>query len=285
MAPPTPCVSCAFAARRCGTVSRRAAFRCPRCLLVFCVPEPAERASAESAGRLSSETEPSYTAGLLTQAARWQERATVLAHRRGQALLDRIGHGTRLLEVGAGTGVFQAGFERAGFSYTGIDVDKRVVEAGLELDRHLQTIDFVDLRASEPFDVVAASQVFEHFASPWAFLDQAFDLLRPGGILHIDIPNHRSLAGAPSRLTPLGRSARLGGLEPPHHLMAYDEQALRHVLRSWEAIEVFRVTATDPVWGQAGAISPIARLYGRTSQLLRAEGTLVALARKPVSTS
>jgi SAM-dependent methyltransferase len=69
------------------------------------------------------------------------------------------------------------------------------------------------------------SHVIEHVHDPVATLGAVFSLLRPGGFLYVDTPNIDAL-GHES----YGRYWR--GLEPPRHLVLFNRNSLRDLLRA-----------------------------------------------------
>jgi SAM-dependent methyltransferase len=208
-------------------------------------------------------------------------RSFSIARNRAREYIRRLGGGGILLEVGAGVGVLSRGLAESGFKYLGIDVDTRVVAEANRRGNNVELADFLDFDPTQRFDAVVASQVFEHFLQPVDFTEKANQLLKPGGLLHIDIPNHYCLAGMASRYYVFPRSRRRGAIEPPHHLMGYSEGSLRLALSKMTQVEIFRSTASDRTWGQAGRIGHTARAYGAISRLVGREGILVAIARKP----
>jgi len=114
---------------------------------------------------------------------------------RYEALLDAIGSFERqgdLLEVGCAGGYFLKLARERGWRTRGIEI----TEAGTRhardvLDLEVERWSFPDpgLRAG-PFDVVYMGHVLEHLASPSAGLERARALLRPGGLLAVEVPTY-----------------------------------------------------------------------------------------------
>lgn len=102
----------------------------------------------------------------------------------------------RLLEIGAGYGVFAYTAEQAGFSVQAIEMDERCCQ-------FLAEVVGVDvLKSDDPaqeilglgqFDVVVLWQVIEHLFNPWLVLDRIAEHIVPGGILALSAPNPNSL--------------------------------------------------------------------------------------------
>ncbi|TFH42832.1 MAG: class I SAM-dependent methyltransferase [Lysobacterales bacterium] len=110
--------------------------------------------------------------------------------------VERIAPGRRLLDVGAGTGIFLAEAHRSGkWALTGLEPHS---EAARYIREHLQ-IPVIEKRfdqaeiAPGSFDVITMWNVLEHFDHPIAELRKAYRLLANGGLLVCSIPNLNSL--------------------------------------------------------------------------------------------
>jgi len=101
-----------------------------------------------------------------------------------------LGAGTRLLEVGIGTGWFLVLCARNGLECVGLDISpeligfvrKRAEQNGVSLDLRLGNIEETAL-GREAFDVVIAESVFEHVEDWRRALANVAASLRPGGVL------------------------------------------------------------------------------------------------------
>jgi SAM-dependent methyltransferase len=96
----------------------------------------------------------------------------------------------RVLDVGAGLGVFPYVVKQAGWDCTAIDPDERAV-------RHLRDRvgvkavcgDFMQLRELGRFDLVTFNKVLEHVEHPIVMLQRASSVLAPGGAVYIELPD------------------------------------------------------------------------------------------------
>ena len=106
----------------------------------------------------------------------------------------------RLLDVGAGLGVFPAAMTEAGWEVVALEKDHRVVEhlravAGVEaLAEDLLQLDPMTLA---PFDAVTFNKVLEHVEDPLPLLQSAGRLTSPDGFVYVEVPDvAASTAGA-----------------------------------------------------------------------------------------
>ena len=100
--------------------------------------------------------------------------------------------GKRLLDVGAGLGVFPAVMREMGWSVTAIEPDERSVsiireKAGVEaLSKSLFDINQEDLGL---FDLITFNKVLEHVEDPPVFLTKAAQLVAADGFIYVELPD------------------------------------------------------------------------------------------------
>lgn len=150
---------------------------------------------------------------------------------RGRLFARAIGVGRDVLDIGCRDGTVAKSF-LAGNRVTGVDVDRealaRAEAAGI-------TAVWADLGDRLPlpdasFDAVVAGEVLEHLSDPQLVVDEAFRVLRPGGVLVGTVPNAfrlknrlRFLAGRPAELDPT-------------HLQQFSATRLAAMLASFEDV-------------------------------------------------
>ncbi len=157
--------------------------------------------------------------------------ALATAHENGGQNGDR-----RLLDVGAGTGLFMHLAREQGWRIKGLDLcelsrDKALAEFGVE-------VDVGDFRSApyqpESFDCITMLDVLEHSLDPAAFLARALELLKPSGLLYVAVPNQRSLlANLVDRWIWLGLPARRWFLERLYvspHIFYFHPRLLKRAL-------------------------------------------------------
>ncbi|HYJ82211.1 MAG TPA: class I SAM-dependent methyltransferase [Allosphingosinicella sp.] len=197
------------------------------------------------------------------------------------------------LEIGPGNGVLADLLEARGCTWLGVEYDEAMAAAMRAEGKPVVRADFsgVDpqslmdeaVRANGGFDMVSFSQVLEHVLRADLFLANAFAALRPGGLLHVDVPNDSGLTAKLRRANP--RSSGYGEVVPPHHMIAYSPAALRSALEGagFEIVELFGCRYDHPVFGLPHALmneSAKLKLVWALSGLVGGGGNLVALARK-----
>src|SRR5258708_496705 len=132
--------------------------------------------------KASSRYEPS-------ESVRWSD-----VYDRNWILLDWVGNGKRVLEVGCSTGFMSRLMVERNCIVTGIEVD---AEAADEARRYCEDVHVLDLNTCDwignihkkAFDVVLLGDVLEHLSDPARVLLQMADLLTGDGSLVISLPN------------------------------------------------------------------------------------------------
>lgn len=254
---------------------------CRGCGLTYCDPLPT--LAADSSGEVSILTEQSYTERLVSSAEARRPAYARLARRRYEFFSGALHQPRfRMLEIGCGVAGLAEELVRLGVDYHGIDLDPRVCEVALRRGAGtVQNVDLLRYSTEQRFDVITFSQVLEHITDPRAFLHKVSSLLAPEGLVHLDVPNHFSLSGLLHMV--LRRPAtRFGGIDYPHHALAYSSAALRRVLEPCFDMEVLSVNPDHPLWGQVDGdrMSFGLRQFFRAADRLGRRSLLVAYGRK-----
>ena len=108
----------------------------------------------------------------------------------------------RLLDVGAGLGVFPAAMREAGWDAIALEPDARTVD-------HLRTVakvealmdDFLKLNPAQVgrFDAISFNKVLEHVEDPVTLLQAASGFLTPHGFVYVEVPDIAAAADGPGR--------------------------------------------------------------------------------------
>lgn len=104
--------------------------------------------------------------------------------------LDRADRG-RLLDIGCGAGFFLAAFGRRfpGWKLSGLDMGDRYRAAVLGLPGMEAYYAGDPARAAGPYDLITLNHTLEHIPGPAAYLNMVRGLLRPGGLLLVNVPD------------------------------------------------------------------------------------------------
>ena len=95
-----------------------------------------------------------------------------------------------LLDIGCGTGYFAGSMKEAGWQVTGIEVDKKAREfAAQRFKLKVLSPDQITFIPSKSIDCITLWHVLEHFHDPLRYLSQISNLLKPGGVCIVALPN------------------------------------------------------------------------------------------------
>ena len=209
------------------------------------------------------------------------------------AKIERIVPGKgRLLDFACAAGYFFEQAGKRGWDAHGCDVGvwagRAAAVRGLK-NMHVGELDSLGF-PDESFDVVYAAQVFEHLLNPMQDLTALLRVLKPGGLLYIDVPNYRTLP------IMLGRDDFMLN-EPPQHINYFTPATLRKLLQDaglksikigsggglkWENL-IGRPISSDiaDAYGLTGESSPVNNA-GKSSLLSRVKSTAIGVAKSVV---
>ena len=198
-----------YALERCG------------CGLVFVNPQPPPAAVAD----IYTDRDADYLTEFYARSA---TPAVLDGYHAALERLERLlpGRG-RLLDFGCAAGYFTETAARRGWDAVGVDLGKWTKDAAARRGFHGIRVGPLEGMGFAPgtFDIVNASQVFEHLSAPRQMLAELAALLRPGGLLAVDVPNYHTLSIL------LGRDD-FASNTPPQHLNYFTPRTLRALLRS-----------------------------------------------------
>jgi SAM-dependent methyltransferase len=129
-----------------------------------------------------------------------------------------------LLDFACGAGFFLELAQQRGWEGHGTEVGewaKQLADARGVKNLHIGQLQELGFE-NNYFDVVHAAQVFEHLPTPKYELQEIRRILKPGGLLYIDVPNYRTL--------PIlaGRDDFMLN-EPPQHVNYFTPRSLRRL--------------------------------------------------------
>jgi 2-polyprenyl-3-methyl-5-hydroxy-6-metoxy-1,4-benzoquinol methylase len=227
------------AAHRSGLGELCTIVRCRRCELMYANPFPFPK----DLDSLYSATD-GYFDHHPDAAVMTDHRETLVAE------LERLTSGRRLLDVGAGLGATVAAALRRGWDARGVETSARFAgEAERRSPGSIFHGRLQDAPASflgEPFDAVVLAAVLEHLHEPSLVLERIASLLKPRGVLFLDVPNESGLYfNAGNFWNKLQRRDWVVNLSPtfsPYHVFGFNKRSLAAMLRkSRLEPEVWRV--------------------------------------------
>jgi SAM-dependent methyltransferase len=102
--------------------------------------------------------------------------------------------GSRLLDVGAASGVLVEQATRLGWEAEGIEPSAWLADKARERGLSVRTGTLPHPALTPPYDVVTLVDVIEHVTDPRGLVEEAHRLLRPGGLLLVVTPDVSSFA-------------------------------------------------------------------------------------------
>jgi SAM-dependent methyltransferase len=252
-----------------------AIWRCSTCGLRFMNPQYSSRALAEYYSRYTSR-DPSVLRTGYDPQRRERKRANM------ELLRPLVPPGGRLLSIGCGDGLELLLLREMGYRVEAYDVDPATAAAVQSATGiRVQSGDLFALPIErDAWDCLFLDQVIEHPKNPADYLRLIRELLAPGGVCYLGVPNIGSLSHRLKTLRDrLGlRSAdRVGRhYDTWHHLHYYRPGVFRRVLPRLFDLEILRITGEPGP--DAGALAH--RLRRRFPLL---ESTMIVLARRPAN--
>ncbi len=184
-----------------------------------------------------------------------------------------------ILDIGCGPGVFYKPYKNLSINWTGVEVSPFWIEFGKKnkipiLEKNLNEI-------KEKFDIITAHQVLEHVENPMKFMNQVLRILKPGGILYFEIPNHFSLSSSIRKISPI-LSYDYGFIQPPMHMRAYSSYTIKKLFKKNQLIikDIFTCSNNDLTWGQVRKYSFFQKLFFTISALFGKGSLLIGIAKK-----
>jgi 2-polyprenyl-3-methyl-5-hydroxy-6-metoxy-1,4-benzoquinol methylase len=181
-------------------------------------------------------------------------------HRAHAKLLEAVGSGNRVLDVGCSSGYLARPLAARGNTVVGIELD---AGAAREAEEYCERVLVGDVETMElalderSFDVVLLGDVIEHLRDPTAALGRLRPLLRSGGRLVLSTPNIANWAIRLSLLSGRWRYTDRGILDRTHtHL--FTRATLRQAIEAAGYV-VDRIDFSAPAPGGSDALDGAVR--------------------------
>ena len=184
-------------------------------------------------------------------------------HRAHAKLLDAVGSGARVLDVGCSSGYLSEPLAARGNTIVGLELDPT---AAREAERWCERVLVGDVESMElqlepgSFDVVLCGDVVEHLRDPAAALARLRPFLRPGGRLVLSTPNIANWAIRLSLLAGRWRYADRGILDRSHTHLFTRATFRETIVRAGYVVD--RIDYTVPVPGDSDLLDGLARAAG-----------------------
>jgi 2-polyprenyl-3-methyl-5-hydroxy-6-metoxy-1,4-benzoquinol methylase len=194
-------------------------YKCKECKTEYVNPLPDDKIIAQVYNNSQYHSEERYDISQNHKKLKsnWQKRLkqiTSLGYHQGS-----------LLDVGCATGIFLKNAEDAGWRIEGIETSKSAAKKAANLlgNSKVKLVDFIEYASPHLFDVITLWALIEHVKDPLQYLSKVHDLLRPGGLIVLTIPNVNSV------------SCKLLKKEwryyiPPEHLFYFGKKSINYAL-------------------------------------------------------
>ena len=179
--------------------------------------------------------------------------------------LENIPPGSRVLEVGCGTGSFMKTLVKKGFDITGLELNNEAVkvcrENGLTVFNELLEAHII--KHAGEYDVVCAFQVLEHVYDVHSFIDCCIKCLKPGGKLIIGVPNNNPWLYMYDKYHAMNM--------PPHHSGLWDKSSFSR-LTSFFPLRLIK-TGFEPLYNRVQFLQIYLR-HKKSNKLLKMLGKI-----------
>lgn len=153
----------------------------------------------------------------------------------------------RALDIGAGLGYAMVQLEKAGYETHGLEPsapfrDRAISKIGVDPQRlSLGTVEDATYPPAS-FDFINLCVVLEHIGDPGAALTRALTWLKPGGVIHVEVPSADwlivRLTNLYYRLRGTDLVGNLSPMHPPYHLHEFTAESFRaHGRRNGYTVE------------------------------------------------
>ncbi len=149
----------------------------------------------------------------------------------------------------------------------------RHLRDNLGLTVHHGVLEDLSLEAGA-YDAIVLNHVLEHVQDPFTTLEEVARLLRPGGIVRIEVPNLASLSSRWKNFQSRYRLKRnrWRHYATGHHFWYFTPRTLIHVIET-SGLQLLRTSAPGDQWGEKG---PLVRVLNPMLDRLLLGGALVA---------
>jgi 2-polyprenyl-3-methyl-5-hydroxy-6-metoxy-1,4-benzoquinol methylase len=164
----------------------------------------------------------------------------------------------KLLDIGAGTGAFVRFMNQQGWSSEGIEPDSTARVVALEQNQtELLSAEALESLLPAQYDAITLWHVLEHVHELYPYLHRIRDLLKPGGVVFIAVPNYSSYDGKKY-------GAYWAAYDVPRHLYHFSPNSILWLLKATG----FQWKEMIPMWYDSYYISLLSEKYSGGSASL-----------------
>jgi SAM-dependent methyltransferase len=205
--------------------------RCRKCNLITIDPMPSPEA-VKSFYR-DKYFERDYKCGIRSLSYHEEEPAAIEKANQVLPRVKKLKPQGVLLEIGCAGGTFLDQASKRGYQVEGVELSQSMSQKASDIyGVKVRQGDFEELQFMDgSFDIVCMFDVFEHFREPGKALEKIHRILKPGGIVVIDVPTTKNALPfklSVSLLNTVKKTRRISS--PPYHLYEYLPDTLRRFL-------------------------------------------------------
>jgi 2-polyprenyl-3-methyl-5-hydroxy-6-metoxy-1,4-benzoquinol methylase len=166
-----------------------------------------------------------------------------------------VGSG-KLIDIGAGTGMFLKAAKENGFDAYGLEISEEAVAFGRRTwGLNIRQGNLLETPLpSNTYDVATLGHVYEHLHEPHQTANMLHSILKQGGLLVVAVPNFESLQAKLFR-------AKWFHLDVPRHLFHYTPSGMRRIIEEagFEVVAVSFLSAEHNWAGILGSVMHLSR--------------------------
>lgn len=230
---------------------------CPRCSLRFTLNAPAE----DQIGRYYQSAD--YISHSNTRKGLVNNLYHLVRNRTLASKYKLIKRSTGLekglhLDIGAGTGAFVRYMNQHGWESEGIEPDERARRGALEHHQtSLMSTEVFESLIKGRYDAISLWHVLEHVHHLYPYLHRIAELLKPGGLVFIAVPNYTSYDA-------VKYGAAWAAYDVPRHLYHFSPASMQWLLNATG----FQLKQKVPMWYDSYYISMLSEKYKQGSASL-----------------